>query len=210
MTCSLLPPTTGTLQGNSAYQHNSYKSQAKPKHLDRMCSDCQLWQPCCPVVQLPAAATFAVCLQHAKPQSQNVQHFLVPFAVLLCSRILLPFFRREQTNNCKIDMTDLSLINPTHSHTLSLSLFLFHCRYGRWVTRRVAVITIAAIWLLAAFVSFVPISLGIHRPDQPLIFEDNGKKYPTCALDLTPTYAVVSSCISFYFPCVVMIGIYCR
>ncbi|XP_016961471.1 dopamine receptor 1 isoform X2 [Drosophila biarmipes] len=83
-------------------------------------------------------------------------------------------------------------------------------RYGRWVTRRVAVITIAAIWLLAAFVSFVPISLGIHRPDQPLIFEDNGKKYPTCALDLTPTYAVVSSCISFYFPCVVMIGIYCR
>ncbi|XP_030243070.1 dopamine receptor 1 isoform X2 [Drosophila navojoa] len=83
-------------------------------------------------------------------------------------------------------------------------------RYGRWVTRRVAVITIAAIWLLAAFVSFVPISLGIHRPDQPLIFMDNGKKYPTCALDLTPTYAVVSSCISFYFPCVVMIGIYCR
>ncbi|XP_055847556.1 dopamine receptor 1 isoform X2 [Episyrphus balteatus] len=83
-------------------------------------------------------------------------------------------------------------------------------RYGRWVTRRVAVVTIAAIWLLAAFVSFVPISLGLHRPEQPLIVEDNGKKYPTCALDLTPTYAVVSSCISFYFPCVVMIGIYCR
>uniref|UniRef100_A0A1A9ZYZ2 G-protein coupled receptors family 1 profile domain-containing protein n=1 Tax=Glossina pallidipes TaxID=7398 RepID=A0A1A9ZYZ2_GLOPL len=84
-------------------------------------------------------------------------------------------------------------------------------RYGRWVTRRVVVITIATIWLLAAFVSFVPISLGLHRPDdQPLIVEDNGKKYPTCALDLTPTYAVVSSCISFYFPCVVMIGIYCR
>ncbi|XP_039969732.1 dopamine receptor 1 isoform X2 [Bactrocera neohumeralis] len=83
-------------------------------------------------------------------------------------------------------------------------------RYGRWVTRRVAVITIAAIWLLAGFVSFVPISLGLHRPEQPLIVEDNGKRYPTCALDLTPTYAVVSSCISFYFPCLVMIGIYCR
>ncbi|CAD6993192.1 unnamed protein product [Ceratitis capitata] len=82
-------------------------------------------------------------------------------------------------------------------------------KYGRWVTRRVAVITIAAIWLLAAFVSFVPISLGLHRPEQPLIVEDNGKRYPTCALDLTPTYAVVSSCISFYFPCLVMIGIYC-
>lgn len=78
------------------------------------------------------------------------------------------------------------------------------------MTRRVAVGTIAAIWLLAALVSFVPISFGLHRPEKPLIYEDNGKKYPTCALDLTPTYAVVSSCISFYVPCIVMIGIYCR
>uniref|UniRef100_A0A336L5P8 CSON005184 protein n=1 Tax=Culicoides sonorensis TaxID=179676 RepID=A0A336L5P8_CULSO len=82
--------------------------------------------------------------------------------------------------------------------------------YGRWVTRKIAVATIIIIWLLAAFVSFVPISFGLHRPDQPVIYLDSGKKYPTCALDLTPTYAVVSSCISFYVPCIVMIGIYCR
>ncbi|XP_055616919.1 dopamine receptor 1 isoform X1 [Toxorhynchites rutilus septentrionalis] len=86
-------------------------------------------------------------------------------------------------------------------------------RYGRWVTRRVAIGTIVVIWLLAALVSFVPISLDLHRDkrdetDTSLII--NGVKYETCALDLTPTYAVVSSCISFYVPCVVMIGIYCR
>jgi dopamine receptor D1 len=75
----------------------------------------------------------------------------------------------------------------------------------------VAIITIAAIWMLAAFVSFVPISLGLHRPNEPLIIEiRHGVEYPTCALDLTPTYAVVSSCISFYLPCVVLVGIYCR
>lgn len=78
------------------------------------------------------------------------------------------------------------------------------------MTRRVAVGTIVTIWLLAGLVSFVPISFGLHRPESPLIFEDNGKMYQTCALDLTPTYAVVSSCISFYVPCIVMIGIYCR
>ncbi|CAO1356089.1 unnamed protein product [Diamesa tonsa] len=85
-------------------------------------------------------------------------------------------------------------------------------RYTRWVTRYIAVGTIAVIWILAAFVSFVPISLGLHRPNQrPLIFEDkNGDEFPTCALDLTPTYAVVSSCISFYVPCIVLVGIYCR
>ncbi|EFA10743.2 dopamine receptor 1 isoform X1 [Tribolium castaneum] len=83
-------------------------------------------------------------------------------------------------------------------------------RYGRWVTRRVALGTIATIWLLAALISFVPISLGLHRPPQPLVYNAGGQNYPTCALDLTPTYAVVSSCISFYVPCIVMIGIYCR
>ncbi|XP_075238312.1 dopamine receptor 1-like isoform X2 [Lycorma delicatula] len=83
-------------------------------------------------------------------------------------------------------------------------------RYSRWVTRRVALVSIACIWLLAALISFVPISLGLHRPPQPLVFHQGDTAYPTCALDLTPTYAVVSSCISFYVPCVVMVGIYCR
>ncbi|XP_067000389.1 dopamine receptor 1 [Anabrus simplex] len=83
-------------------------------------------------------------------------------------------------------------------------------RYGRWVTRRVAVGSIAAIWLLAALISFLPISLGLHRPPEPLVFHDGNTEYPTCALDLAPTYAVVSSCISFYFPTFVMVGIYCR
>ncbi|CAG9761019.1 unnamed protein product [Ceutorhynchus assimilis] len=83
-------------------------------------------------------------------------------------------------------------------------------RYGRWVTRRVALATIATIWLLAALISFVPIMLGLHRPSHPFVIESGGQNYPTCALDLTPTYAVVSSCISFYVPCIVMLGIYCR
>lgn len=52
---------------------------------------------------------------------------------------------------------------------------------------------------------------GLHRPNEPLSIEvRDGKEYPTCALDLTPTYAVVSSCISFYVPCVVLVGIYSR
>ncbi|KAG5675264.1 hypothetical protein PVAND_005179 [Polypedilum vanderplanki] len=83
-------------------------------------------------------------------------------------------------------------------------------RYGRWVTRRVTVTTIAVIWSLAAFVSFVPISFNLHRPDTPLMYDKDGTEYATCALDLTPTYAIVSSCISFYVPCIVMIAIYCR
>ncbi|PSN42062.1 Dopamine receptor 1, partial [Blattella germanica] len=83
-------------------------------------------------------------------------------------------------------------------------------RYGRWVTRRVAVGSIAIVWLLSAIISFLPISLGLHRPPEPVVYHEGDTEYPTCALDLTPTYAVVSSCISFYFPTFVMLGIYCR
>nr|BAM15634.1 dopamine receptor 1 [Gryllus bimaculatus] len=87
-------------------------------------------------------------------------------------------------------------------------------RYGRWVTRRVALGSIAVVWLLAALVSFVPISLGLHRPSDgqppPAARGPRGEELPTCALDLAPVYAVVSSCVSFYCPTLVMLGIYCR
>ncbi|CAD1475924.1 unnamed protein product, partial [Heterotrigona itama] len=83
-------------------------------------------------------------------------------------------------------------------------------RYGRWVTRRVAVAGIAIVWLLAGLISFVPISLGLHRADEPVIYDDGKEEHPMCALDLTLTYAIVSSSISFYVPCIVMLGIYCR
>ncbi|KFM63867.1 Dopamine receptor 1, partial [Stegodyphus mimosarum] len=82
-------------------------------------------------------------------------------------------------------------------------------RYGRWMTKRVVLLAIAGIWLMSALVSFLPISLGWHKPKKMADAEDE-KLRPTCALDLTPVYAVVSSIISFYAPCVVMVALYTR
>ncbi|XP_014217915.1 dopamine receptor 1, partial [Copidosoma floridanum] len=84
-------------------------------------------------------------------------------------------------------------------------------RYQMYITKRIAWASILTVWLLAILISFLPISLGLHRPNEPPVVRAVGdKSYPTCALDLTPTYAIVSSCISFYVPCIVMISIYCR
>lgn len=56
-------------------------------------------------------------------------------------------------------------------------------RYGRWVTRKVAVASIATVWILAALISFVPISLGLHRPAQPLVYSVGSQvKYTFVAL----------------------------
>ncbi|XP_065564424.1 dopamine receptor 1-like isoform X2 [Artemia franciscana] len=82
-------------------------------------------------------------------------------------------------------------------------------RYCQWMTKRVICVSIASIWILAGLISFLPISLDLHRPPNNKL-KIGGDVIPYCALDLTPTYAVVSSCISFYLPCLVMLGIYSR
>jgi dopamine D1-like receptor len=121
---------------------------------------------------------------------------------------------------------------------ISLDRF-FHIKdpllYERWMTKRVILISVTGIWILSALVSFVPISLGWHRPSQDtvsLVFVDEKQNsltgrpsylalqsdmtensrgpLPQCAMDLTPVYAVVSSLISFYIPCIIMIGLYTR
>lgn len=133
-------------------------------------------------------------------------------------------------------------------------------RYGRWMTKRVICGSIFGIWLLAALISFLPVSMDLHKPQRQLQSSagsddlegsaDSGDDLgsgtepswllgdtaasiteslspflsgssesevdypvadqPQCALDLTPTYAIVSSCISFYLPCLVMVAIYSR
>lgn len=45
-------------------------------------------------------------------------------------------------------------------------------RYGRWVTRRVAIGGIVVVWLLAGLISFVPISLDLHRNDDQPTFDE--------------------------------------
>lgn len=40
--------------------------------------------------------------------------------------------------------------------------------------------------------------------------QSGATKDPQCALDLTPVYAVISSTISFYLPCIIMVALYTR
>nr|XP_045588801.1 dopamine receptor 1-like [Procambarus clarkii] len=82
-------------------------------------------------------------------------------------------------------------------------------RYGRWMTKRIVTSSIAAIWVLSALVSFLPIMLGLHLPESQ---DDKHKAHEEqqCALELSRIYAVVSSFISFFLPCCVMLAIYSR
>lgn len=143
-------------------------------------------------------------------------------------------------------------------------------RYENWMTKKVIISSVTAIWSVSALVSFLPISLGWHRPDlvlleslttnrsssinmsrlmkdqvygfhprnassnqqqliqadlaQMMVISVSGEndnsiegegsidveELAQCSMDLTPTYAVVSSAISFYIPCLIMIALYTR
>lgn len=80
-------------------------------------------------------------------------------------------------------------------------------RYETWMTTRKTVIFIGTVWILSALISFVPTHLGWHESQAG---QNSTSDTELCIFDLNPIYAVVSSTISFYIPCIVMVSIYIR
>lgn len=81
------------------------------------------------------------------------------------------------------------------------------------MTKKVVLSSVGGIWLLSGLISFLPICFGWHKPDSyqlnsslPILDDDKSQ----CELDLTPTYAIISSSISFYVPCIIMVALYTR
>lgn len=81
--------------------------------------------------------------------------------------------------------------------------------YDRKMNTKKILLCIVIVWVLSALISFIPIHLGWH-----MIGAEPKETTPGspmhCFLDLNPTYALVSSSISFYLPCIIMVCIYGR
>ncbi|XP_070541236.1 dopamine receptor 1-like [Ptychodera flava] len=92
-------------------------------------------------------------------------------------------------------------------------------KYHDWMTQKVALVMIVLVWVLSGLISFLPIQLGWTTPGEDektqgeedilLSMESSTESgIMVCMLELNTTYAIVSSLISFYIPCLVMIVIY--
>ncbi|XP_033104494.1 D(1) dopamine receptor-like [Anneissia japonica] len=79
-------------------------------------------------------------------------------------------------------------------------------QYQSKMTKKRAKIMIMSAWIVSALLSFVPVLTGIHREG------GTGIDCPTpiCIFALNKYYSVVSSCISFYIPSAIMVGLYSR
>ncbi|XP_045189650.2 dopamine receptor 1-like [Mercenaria mercenaria] len=80
-------------------------------------------------------------------------------------------------------------------------------KYARWMNWKKVAIAISLVWTISIILSFIPINVGWHKSP-----EDYDKVLPPelCYLEISGTYAVVSSSISFYLPCIVMLALYCK
>ncbi|XP_014615697.1 PREDICTED: octopamine receptor beta-3R-like isoform X3 [Polistes canadensis] len=63
-------------------------------------------------------------------------------------------------------------------------------------------------WILPALISFIPIFMGWYTTEEHLEFMV--KNPEVCAFIVNRPYAVISSCVSFWIPGLVMIVMYCK
>ncbi|CAG5133302.1 unnamed protein product [Candidula unifasciata] len=80
--------------------------------------------------------------------------------------------------------------------------------YDTWMTTSKALTFIGCVWFLSALISFLPIQLDWHQGaitiNETITAEDQ------CIIKLNFIYAIISSTISFYAPCLVMLILYFR
>lgn len=80
-------------------------------------------------------------------------------------------------------------------------------KYARVINRKKVFLAIGLVWIISIILSFIPINVGWHKPRENY---DKTLGPEECYLEISPIYALISSTISFYIPCVVMLALYCK
>ena len=80
-------------------------------------------------------------------------------------------------------------------------------KYARWMNWKKVAVAILLVWTISLILSFIPIHVGWHKSpsDSEVVLPPD-----VCILEISGTYAVVSSTISFYIPCIIMLALYCK
>ncbi|XP_060535291.1 octopamine receptor beta-2R-like isoform X2 [Cylas formicarius] len=102
-----------------------------------------------------------------------------------------------------------STVSILHLCDISVDRFYAICKplkYTLHMTKKVVALMLLNTWVSPAFLSFLPIFMGWYTTDDHLKFrEDNPEK---CIFVVNKPYAVISSSISFWIPCTIMIIMY--
>lgn len=80
--------------------------------------------------------------------------------------------------------------------------------YPITMTHRTVSFMLANVWLLPALISFTPIFLGWYTTEEHQAFRTQNPN--VCAFVVNKYYAIISSCVSFWIPGIVMLIMYLR
>lgn len=79
-------------------------------------------------------------------------------------------------------------------------------KYPMTITKKVVAVMILNTWISPALLSFIPIFAGWYTTDSHK--EDILQNPESCSFEVNKIYAVVSSSISFWIPCTIMLFTY--
>uniref|UniRef100_T1D1U1 Putative octopamine receptor n=1 Tax=Cupiennius salei TaxID=6928 RepID=T1D1U1_CUPSA len=80
--------------------------------------------------------------------------------------------------------------------------------YPNKITSKSVACMLATVWLVSGLLSFIPIFSGWYTTNEHLLKRSINPD--VCEFVVNKPYAVVSSCISFWVPCIIMISAYIR
>lgn len=157
---------------------------------------------------------------------QSITNFFIlslAFADLLVALIVMPFNAMIIINAgrwllgrwmCDIyNSNDVLFSTASIIHLVCISIdryiaIVYPFLYENIITRRRAYLMIAATWILSILISYVPIFTGIYTTTEHL--KTKTDKFETCTFITNPSYALVSSFVSFWVPCITLCSLYRR
>ncbi|KAK7865922.1 hypothetical protein R5R35_001630 [Gryllus longicercus] len=127
-------------------------------------------------------------------------------SVQLSGRWLFGFFMCDVWNSLDVYFSTASIL-----HLCCISVDRYYAivtplKYPINMTKRRVAVMILATWISSAIISFVPIFMGWYTTDSNQKYRET---HPDeCAFIVNKVYAVVSSSISFWIPCTIMVFTY--
>ncbi|XP_042898808.1 octopamine receptor beta-2R [Parasteatoda tepidariorum] len=111
-------------------------------------------------------------------------------------------------NSCDVLFSTASIL-----HLCCISLDRYYAivkpfDYPNRMTSRNVSIMLVIVWVVSSLISFIPIFLGWYTTDEHLEFRS--LRPDVCEFVVNKPYAVVSSCVSFWVPSLIMVGAYIR
>lgn len=129
-------------------------------------------------------------------------------SVEITGRWMLGYFMCDVWNSLDVYFSTASIL---HLCCISVDRYYAIVRpleYPITMTRRTVGFMLTNVWVLPALISFTPIFLGWYTTEEHLKFRKVNPE--VCIFVVNEYYAVISSCISFWIPGVVMVVMYRR